>query len=242
MLTNYRDSVDKFLGELDVKRPIWVQMQNLPGSNNQWDSKQEFSWSNILHDDLTESSCVNLDYSGGVSDLDRRDSHMRRFLVRNRIVNKRFGLDPEFYWHETDTRLKYQTVDLSLYGIVPARLKETKLPQWDGKPIYSSVDIPELELLLRLLFSPHPLQSEIPKEWWSEMREKERPYSDFLEVYKVWQELSKGVWADYYRSLGKETLLAEREKKKVVNHKAKKSWKDCKRYKHDCSRRSGSYL
>jgi len=33
--------------------------------------------------------------------------------------------------------------------------------------------------------------------------DKERPYSDFLEIYKLWQTLSKGVWANYYRSIGK---------------------------------------
>ena len=62
MAAKYRDSISKRLKDLDTLRPIWIQTQNLPGSNNQWDSRSEYSWNNILQDDLSSQTIVNNDY------------------------------------------------------------------------------------------------------------------------------------------------------------------------------------
>lgn len=39
----YEKSVHETVTRLNKTCSIMIQMQNLPGSNNQWDSKQEFS-------------------------------------------------------------------------------------------------------------------------------------------------------------------------------------------------------
>jgi len=56
-----------------------------------------------------------------------------------------------------------------------------------------------IEVMLKDIFSPHIHRSIIPQEFWGELRASERPFRDFLEVYKIWTILSKQVWSEYYK-------------------------------------------
>jgi len=98
MAANYRDSISKRLARLDKERSIWIQTQNLPGSNNQWDSRQEYSWNNILQDDLSSQTIVNNDYRGPVSDLDWRDSFLNKITSEKRPLTRHFGLEKRLIW------------------------------------------------------------------------------------------------------------------------------------------------
>jgi hypothetical protein len=54
--------------------------------------------------------------------------------------------------------------------------------------------------LLKYYFEPDLITSRIPEEFWREHREVMRPFRDFSEVYKLWQDLTKPLWAEYYRA------------------------------------------
>lgn len=56
----------------------------------------------------------------------------------------------------------------------------------------------KVEMLLTWYFEPTDLESLIPKEFWPDTREVLKPYREFSHIYKLWENLTKPLWAEYY--------------------------------------------
>lgn len=63
-----------------------------------------------------------------------------------------------------------------------------------------------LDFVLNWVFEPHPLKDHIPQSYWPEYRKDEREFTDFLEVYKIWEGLSRPLWSEYHKNHAKTDL------------------------------------
>lgn len=74
-----------------------------------------------------------------------------------------------------------------------------------------------IETMLRDLFTPSLHDSLIPQEFWAEERASERPFRDFLEIFKLWVMLSKRTWSEFYinknKALPEKFLELQKEEK-----------------------------
>jgi len=193
----YQKSIGQFIAKLDHEKPVMVSGMNLWGSTERYATKQQLGWSNILSPDMSSLTQVVMNtQEGSAWDLDRNDTHQRSILSTLAPTTSFYAEEGE----DTSVRPQFKLplakrslkLDLRPYfGLVVDNEKE-KLPQ--GGTYHK--ELLELELLLELLFTSHPLQERIPDTWWREIREEERPHKDFLEVYNIWQELSKVIWAE----------------------------------------------
>jgi hypothetical protein len=78
----------------------------------------------------------------------------------------------------------------------------------------------KIDTLCRYYFDLDNLQALIPKVFWNEDREEERPFRDFLSVYKFWQEITKPIWAAHYSG----NLLEEAPRKDLHPFQVIDSW------------------
>ena len=77
------------------------------------------------------------------------------------------------------------------------------------------LDLYGIDKLLKLNFTSHPITAEMPQEWWPEYRKDEKPFTEFLGIYKQWISLSKDMWSEYYKSKNKNLPIEISEKQKV---------------------------
>lgn len=116
------------------------------------------------------------------------------------IVNPDMKTSPE---EEYD----FLTGGMSVHSLRFKQLEEIKLgvdPDLIDYHIFEEVvffgNLYQLEVLLELLFKEEDISSQIPKKFWQESREVLKPFSDFLETYRIWQEVTQPLWSDYYKS------------------------------------------
>lgn len=59
----------------------------------------------------------------------------------------------------------------------------------------------------------------IPEEFWGEERKAMRPFRDFLQVYSIWQQLSRPIWAHFYKDKYKQPDLGSKKRERNVKAK-----------------------
>lgn len=66
-----------------------------------------------------------------------------------------------------------------------------------------------LEYFGLYLFEEPGVCSQIPETFWADQRKLDKPYTDFLETFRIWQAVTKPLWAEYYANKGVTPHLEE---------------------------------
>jgi len=68
-------------------------------------------------------------------------------------------------------------------------------------------DEEKIELLLDWYYKPDSVTSNIAKEFWGSHKEELRPFHEFSEIFRLWKDLTKPIWKEYYISINDLTKL-----------------------------------
>lgn len=167
---------------LDSVTPIpIISMASLNGSDGATVTTN-VPWNAVLSPEL-HSSDIDYDYlsawnEGGMS------NHGYRF---SKLKDLKIGIDP---WKLHDEFL-----------VKAGRETDSTPIIFFGKEITPRGLINPLDTLsdkLQLLFGLDDLKAAVPEKFWTETREGERPFRDFLSIYKLWQEITKPLWSEFY--------------------------------------------
>jgi len=181
VFTKYIKTVEDTPKVLDSVTPIpIISMASLNGSDGATVTTN-VPWNAVLSPDL-HASDIDYDYlsawnEGGMS------NHGYRF---SKLKDLKIGIDP---WKLHDEFL------------VKAGRETDSSPIFFGKEITPRGLVNPLDTLsskLHHLFGLDDLKAAVPEKFWAETREGERPFRDFLSTYKLWQEITKPLWAEFY--------------------------------------------
>lgn len=168
----------------DKKEPILVKSTYGSSQTNPMEEITTISWSKIIGTSLKED--IPLDYS------------TTTFRSFKRAHQPTLELDPVPF-----DLLEKWTIE----SVKP--LMNFKSDMFNGYENGESA-ISFLERYLNLLFKSTVLDS-IPSKFWPDARKEPRAFKDFLEIYKMWQDLSRAIWASYYKEKGRKPTLGKQE-------------------------------
>jgi hypothetical protein len=204
------------------KKEVILECLRIMNSKNQEKSRQLLDsynkyWESIskidkVYDELYPITFVNVQTSALDGFVYSKDTIPWRAILSPSLgpsdieINNTVGMSQHKYRY---THL--QSLDLGL------KYDEYMAPIYDVLYNRSSPDLSKLGLdsdttyILSMLEDSIWLQDEmdelkgsIPEKFWVEERIKDRPFRDFLNIYKFWQDLSRPIWASSY---GKEIKL-----------------------------------
>jgi hypothetical protein len=163
--------------KLDSVTPIpIISMASLNGSDGATVTTN-VPWNAVLSPEL-HSSDIDYDYlsawnEGGMS------NHGYRF---EKLKDLKIGID---VWKLHDEFL----MEMSNIRVPP-------VVNTMGELIVERADV--LSLQCATYFALDDLRARVPEEFWKESRVSERPFRDFLSIYKYWQEATKPLWSEFY--------------------------------------------
>jgi len=178
--------------KLDAVTPIpIISMASLNGSDGATVTTN-VPWNAVLSPEL-HSSDIDYDYlsawnEGGMS------NHGYRF---QKLKDLKIGID---VWKLHDEFLSEMS-----------NIKVPPVVNTTGELIVERADV--LSLQCHTYFALDDLRAKVPEEFWKESRVSEKPFRDFLTVYKYWQEATKPLWSEFY---GKDLSLPVKSQKPKI--------------------------
>lgn len=178
----YMDSLDSFDSYSDGYYPISLTSQGSENRANQ----VNIPWRAIVNPDLSDSE----DYDSLMKGSSHGGSVFNRRIKE--VWSIKLGADlstivrPTLTWDDPITLDSINQEFWGLEGISDFHLLSLK---------------DKINFILKWYFGKDHLSSILPQEFWSQVKAKEKDFRDFLQIYKVWQNLSKPLWSSYYQSL-----------------------------------------
>jgi len=189
----YTDSLKNLDKQLDSRFPIPVVALT---SRMDRVYRANLPWNAILSPEVT-SEDIDLDVLMNANDLGNRSQTFRLEELKSFKV----GIDIEEVLE--DFQLSLEEIGGEVNGFPSASLSH------------------QLEVNVKYYFALDDLKARIPEEFWEEVRSEERPFRDFLTIYKYWQEVTKPLWSEYYKA--DLSLPEKREVKPLVTNSEIKS-------------------
>lgn len=145
------------------------------------------------HEHLSRMYVGGTDTFGGVNNA----NHWTLSHKRLRELNVGIDIDKLI----TDFKSKVSNPDTELFDKVDTLFKGPMWREWKLS-ILASQDTEtsiqdKIETQCRYYFELDELQGSIPDEFWNEERTGEKPFRDFLSIYKFWQDVSKPLWSEF---------------------------------------------
>jgi hypothetical protein len=124
----------------------------------------------------------------------------------DKSVEPRFELDRDLADYYLDFSRKLHS---GSQGITSGDPRISMDPE--GNVLVTSMSFHELmEVVddrLEWLFNYDPLSTILPPTFWQQERSPEPRFKDFLTIYKLWQEISRPAWSDYYSQKSRSVAL-----------------------------------
>jgi hypothetical protein len=187
IFSKYQDSLNNVDKTLDQKFPIVHVVSTESGDSVHLD-EFHYSWKGVLDQDLTSQSETDFwDES-----FETSSSHGYRWRKQAEdLKNLKLGID-------------FDEIYIPAFGALQEMYDNANGPIPD-----------QINALLTFYFEPDLITSRIPEDFWRESRETLRPFRDFSEIYRIWQDLTKPLWAEYYR--GKPSPIKEKAPSNITS-------------------------